>query len=233
MARDAFKAVQVAKGVGAPQIKLPHGSKILRRPSSWNAKRAVKRIMLQGDNNSFLATKFECLDSPLFDVLGSTIFEELPREVHLDYAEFLQTPQSEANCGGNAYLKRRSKNKEGSGTLTKARIDERIMRDSRKPSKVDVLCKKCRRPSTDHDPRWHRKNGNYIAKKQLCKNCGNQQMIPQNPDIKYVTYNAVMVGLSRVGKPYFRPYFQRLNFAPLDISDSLSADLSYDTGLGE
>jgi hypothetical protein len=94
------------------------------------------------------------------------------------------------------------------------------MRDPRKPSEVDVLCKKCRRPNTDYDPRWHRKNGNYVAKKQLCKNCGNQQMMPQNPDIKYVTYNAVMVGLSRVGKPYFRPYLQRLNFAPLDVPDS-------------
>jgi hypothetical protein len=112
MARDAFKAVQAAKDVGVSQIKLPQGSKILHRPNSWNAKRAVKRIILR-DNNSFLATKPESLDSPLFDVLGSTILDELPPEVHLDFPEFLRTPQSEASDAGNTYLKQRSKNKEG------------------------------------------------------------------------------------------------------------------------
>ena len=41
-----------------------------------------------------------------------------------------------------------------------------------------------------------------------CKSCKSRRssFIPKDPGIKYVTYNAVMVGLSRVGKPYFRPY---------------------------
>ncbi len=57
------------------------------------------------DNNSFLATKPESLDSLLFD--------ELPLKVHLEIPEFLRTPESEASDAANAYLKQRSKNKEG------------------------------------------------------------------------------------------------------------------------
>lgn len=49
-------------------------------------------------------------------------------------------------------------------------------------------------------------------------------MMPQNPAIKYVTYNAVMVGLSRAGKPYFRPYLQQPNFVPLEGLTTHSAE---------
>jgi len=75
----------------------------------------------------------------------------------------------------------------------------------------------------DKDPKWHKQTGDYIAKKQRCGDCGTQQTKPQNPDIKYVTYNAVMVGITRIGKPYFRPYLPHPNFDPLELSKTQDA----------
>lgn len=70
------------------------------------------------------------------------------------------------------------------------------------------MCKKCSYNEVDLDVKWHRKTGKYIAKMRDCKSCRSRRSsyIPIDTDIKYVTYNAVMVGLSRVGKPYFKPY---------------------------
>lgn len=82
------------------------------------------------------------------------------------------------------------------------------MRDPRKPSNIKIECKGCGAASVDNDPRWRKQTGKYIAKTKRCKrgNCMGRVMIPQNISIKWVTYNAVMVGISRVGKPYFRSF---------------------------
>lgn len=70
---------------------------------------------------------------------------------------------------------------------------------------------------TMYDLRWHRTTGIYVVKKLRCRNCGNQQTAPQNPNIQYVTYNAVMVGITRLSKPYFRPHLQGSNFDPFQL----------------
>ena len=67
--------------------------------------------MCQRDNNSFLVTKIESLDSPLLDVSGSTKLDELPPEVHFDLPELLRIPQSEAGDSGSAYLQQKSKDR--------------------------------------------------------------------------------------------------------------------------
>lgn len=54
LARDVFKAIQAAKGSGIVSIKMPLEKEILYRPSIWNSNRAMKRILLDSDNNSFL-----------------------------------------------------------------------------------------------------------------------------------------------------------------------------------
>ena len=44
------------------------------------------------------------------------------------------------------------------------KIDQLIMRDSRKSKTIDTTCKVCGLLGIDNNPKWHRKTGKYIAK---------------------------------------------------------------------
>lgn len=54
LARNALTSVMAAKGLDPSLMQAPGGTGILYRPGSWNARRAAKRILSKGDNNSFL-----------------------------------------------------------------------------------------------------------------------------------------------------------------------------------
>jgi hypothetical protein len=113
LAREAFKAAKAAKGVDVSLIKLPPQSEILHRPNRWNAKQAVKRIMFEGDNNSFLATNPESSGLSLYNALGPMTFNKLPAEVQPNFLESIHTPHSKASNARDAHPKQKSKNKDG------------------------------------------------------------------------------------------------------------------------
>ena len=123
LARDAFKAVQAAKGLGSSLVKMPLEGEILYRPGTWKLSRAVKTILLDGDHNSFLVASPQPLDTQPSNTSEPSILDDLTGisdsdlsenpQVHLDLATTTATRQNERKQLGVSHSPQMLENKKG------------------------------------------------------------------------------------------------------------------------
>jgi hypothetical protein len=223
LAQAAIQAIARSLGEESiPFLRNILAASNIARSSRWSSRSATLRLLENPDVNAFLlrdaagdesilaatATTPTLCDSARTSTPNNTL------PIAADVADVLAVPLEDERSDGNDASIVQLRRKTSGASAPKApmrvtKISNLITSDSRKPAFLRVKCKACGYRSIDRDPKWHKKTGNYIAKKKRClnNNCSKPHTaIPEYPSIKYVTYSAVMVGISRVGKSYFRPH---------------------------